>query len=54
MLSAILCFSFLLAFTAHAVYHNYSKHVKSLLKGCDVEIDLFVSGGGAKNIYLMR
>ncbi len=37
------------------MYHNYKEYVGSHLSSYkDTEIDLLVSGGGAKNSYLMR
>lgn len=40
-------------FTAAAVCANYEQFIKPLIASAD-EVDLFVSGGGAKNNFLMR
>ncbi len=45
-------YSDVIAFTAHAVFRNYTDHMTRDYN--DKEIDLLVSGGGARNNCLMR
>ena len=48
-------FRFIVAFTAYAVFHNYKEYVvRHLTDYKEADVDLFVSGGGAKNDCLMR
>ena len=49
-------YSDIIAFTAHAVFRNYTDHMTCHMTSDynDKEIDLLVSGGGARNNCLMR